>query len=181
MVSGLKRTFSFVMVAIVIAGCSTTHDDMPSVHAPTTTVATRFDGLQPSLDALGRRFLDALATSDRGELRSIAITKEEFERNVWPKLPASEPGSNLTPDWVWNQYAAKNEASFKILLSRYGGRKLDYAGLEFRGETRDYGDFLLHMESVLRIVDHGEEKKVRLFGSVIEEAGQYKIYGFVVD
>jgi len=170
-----------VVTAIVVAGCSSTRGGVATAPVPATKVDAQFNGMQPSLDALGKRFLEALAHSDRDELREIAITKDEFERNVWPKLPASEPGSNLTADWVWNQYAMKNKASFDILMSRYGGRELEYAGIEFRGETRDYGDFLLHMESVLHVLDGGQEKQVRLFGSVIEEAGQYKIYGFVVD
>lgn len=178
----MKRTLFFLITAaVLVAGCSSARDGAAVAPAPDMKDAARFDGLQPSLDALGSRFLEALASSDRDALRSIAISKEEFERNVWPKLPASRPGSNLTPDWVWSQYALKNNASFESLMQRYGGQQYEYAGLEFRGETRDYGDFLLHMESVLRVVDGGEEKKVRLFGSVIEQAGQFKIYGFVVD
>lgn len=181
----MKKRAIILLVAGVLAGCSSaTRGGVTATQSASRaddTAQTRFNGLQPSLDALGRRFLSALESSDEASLREIAITKDEFERNVWPKLPASEPGSNLTSDWVWNQYALKNESSLSRLLRRFGGKEYEYAGFEFRGETRDYGEFLLHTEAVLRVAENGEEKRVRLIGSVIEEAGQYKIYGFVVD
>jgi hypothetical protein len=179
-----KRVLFFLIATVgVLAGCSTTREGAAVSPAPANEATTqaRFGELQPSLDALGRRFLEAVARSDEQGLRAIAITKDEFERNVWPKLPASEPGSNLTSEWVWNQYALKNESSLSRLLRRFGGRQYEFAGFEFRGETRDYGEFLLHTEAVLRVAENGEEKRVRLIGSVIEEAGQFKIYGFVVD
>jgi hypothetical protein len=181
-----KRVFFFLIATVgVLAGCcSATRGDVAVKQAASRTdeaPQTRFSGLQPSLDVLGRRFLSALESSDEASLRAIAITKYEFERNVWPKLPASEPGSNLSSEWVWNQYALKNESSLSRLLRRFGGKQYEFAGFEFRGETRDYGEFLLHTEAVLRVAENGEEKRVRLIGSVIEEAGQFKIYGFVVD
>jgi hypothetical protein len=50
------------------------------------------------------------------------------------------------------------------------------------GET-DYGAFIVHRKSELRVRDteSGEELSLELFGSVMERKGKYKLFSYVTD
>lgn len=135
-----------------------------------------------SLDEMARRFLDALARADEGELKSMSVDRAEFERVFWPDLPASAPDSGLSLDFVWNQYKWKAARGLERLLEDHGGRQYEYVSVGFTGESRSYPHHVIHSGSFVEVLDpDGATRRLRLFGSVVEQAGRYKIYGYVVN
>ena len=52
-----------------------------------------------------------------------------------------------------------------------------------RGETTDYGQFLIHRENYVEVVrPDGTRDQLRLFGSLLEtDDGRFKIYSFIND
>jgi hypothetical protein len=101
---------------------------------------------------------------------------------VWPRLPASRPERNLPWDYVWNDLRAKSDAHLRELVARWQDRGEDVVAVTFRGETTDYGPFRVHRESVVSLRDRdGDPRTTRLFGSVIEMHGRFKVFSYVVD
>jgi hypothetical protein len=137
---------------------------------------------QRSPEDLARAALAALNDGDRQALDALAVTESEFKGLVWPRLPASRPERRLPWTYVW---ASLHDKSVLYLRSQIADRR--YAGFEvvrvhFAGESTDYGGYRVHRETVVTLRDRsGAESTHRLFGSVIEQNGRYKVFSYVVD
>ena len=140
------------------------------------------DGSEFSPQALTERFLEALESGDLKNVVAHALDREEFEQIVWPRLPHSRPGTNLTPEFVWGQTVVKSLSALGRTFSDHGTRHYRLLKLRFAAPTQDYGTFVLHRDPWLRLRDeNGNEKNLRLFGSVLEKDGEFKFYSFVND
>jgi hypothetical protein len=136
-----------------------------------------------SPEALARAVLEAFAKEDVETLKALPLTKEEFQTHVWPKLPASRPERNVPFEYGWTDLYQKSVSSIASNFKRYKGRKLELLSITFKGETTDYGLFVVRRKSMLRVKDRdtGEELSLALFGSVMEWNGKYKIFSYVTD
>jgi len=133
-----------------------------------------------SPEAAASKFLEALARGDTEAIRAMAVSKGEFERYVWPGLPASRPGTNLTLDFVWGGLKTRSDSGLRRTMASLKGRRLRLLDLRFKGETTDYGPAKVHRATRLRIRDdEGRERELELFGSMLEVDGEYKIFSFV--
>jgi hypothetical protein len=137
---------------------------------------------RPSADALVKDVLAALEHRDAVQLRQLALSEAEFRDTIWPELPAARPERNLTADYVWREQRAKSEAGLQSVLADYGGKPLNLVRLEFRGETTQHRTFLVRRDAT--VVVRGpdvEEQTLRLFGSIVEREGGFKIFSYNVD
>jgi hypothetical protein len=149
-----------------------------SCQAPPTPIT----GTLPSTDALAAAVLDAIAARDDARLRALALTEAEFRGRIWPELPASRPERNLPADYVWNDLAQKSEASRRGAIARFGGQRLTLRAVEFTGGTTDYETFSVSRKTELVVADeHGEQQRIRVFGSVLRADGGVKVFSYVVD
>ncbi len=149
-------------------------------HATAPAVTPSGTG-EASVEALVDEFLLALGSHDEARLRDLALTYEEFETIVWPELPASHPGTNMTPEFVWNNYDMRSRVHFDRLLDRFGGRELQLESIRF-GEPRPYKNFLIHDDPVLVLTaEDGSTEEHLLFGAIIEHDNRFKIYGYSTD
>lgn len=172
------RFIWIVAAALFTAACGSAD----AARSESERFSARLVNTSGSIDQAAARFLEALALADARRIRSLALTREEFDAVVWPALPGSEPGSGLTPDFVWGMYAPRNTSALRRLLARHGGRRYELEAVEFTAPVRDYGSYRIHPESRLAVRGpSGEATTLRLFGSVIEQDGRFKIYGFVTD
>ncbi len=61
-------------------------------------------------------------------------------------------------------------------------RSTELVGIRFLGETTPYGSYLVHRESELTVKDlDGTQRDIRLFGSVLEKGGRFKVFSYVID
>lgn len=135
-----------------------------------------------SPEEVAQAVLEALALSDRAALERLALTEAEFSRAVWPELPSSRPERNLTVDYVWGDLHQKSRGYMQMLLNEYGGRRYRLISVEFDGGVTDYETFRVHRDSRLTVEDEtGKRGDVRLFGSVLEADGRYKLLSYVID
>jgi len=140
--------------------------------------------LQPafdSKDAVVEAALRAIAARDRTTLASLALSETEFRKYIWPALPASDPKVGMPADYVWADTSQKNENYLAQVLAEHGGRDYRLIAVTFGGETTDYGAFRVHRESTLDVRGPAGPVTLRLFGSLVESGGRWKIYSFVVD
>lgn len=134
-----------------------------------------------SAHLLAEALVAAYRTSDRAALTRMTMTEAEFRQWVWPHLPAARPERNLPFSYVWGDLHQKSDASLQQLLARYGGRDIGVASVRFTAVSR-YGEATVHREAqVLMSSPEGSGEPLRLCGSFVEVAGQWKIFSFVVD
>jgi hypothetical protein len=135
-----------------------------------------------SLDDLGAEVVRRVAANDAAGLARLALTETEFRDHVWPHLPVSRPDRNVPFDYVWGQQRQRSDGFLRETMARHGGRAYTFLGLRFAGEASEYGPVTVRRDSVLHVrTPDGDETDVRLFGSVLEQGGRYKVYSFVVD
>ena len=136
-----------------------------------------------SPEAVARAVLKGLNTRDIAGLQELAITKHEFRKLVWPKLPAARPGRNIPWDYVWNDLSSKSTMQLQARVHEWqptgDGTVIK---VEFTGETTDYETFRVRRKSAVTIrTPDGHETRHRLFGSIVEQSGRYKVFSYVVD
>lgn len=157
-------------LAIALTGCAP--DEAPA------TLSQTFD----SPEALARAVLTALANEDQAALLALPVSAAEFRAIVWPELPSSRPEVNLPVTYAWSDLDTKSRGHLGTTMNRWGGARLALVGVEFRGETTAYPTFSVHRDSVLTVrTSDGATERVRLFGSVLERDGRFKLFSYVVD
>jgi hypothetical protein len=142
----------------------------------------RLDHTVDSPEALARAVLDALARRDVDRLSALVLSEDEFRYLVWPKLPTSRPERNIPWDYVWKDLHSKSRFQLQARLNEWQDRGFQVVSVRFTGETTDYETFRVYRHSILTLRDRdGRESTGRLFGSVIEQRGRYKVFSYVID
>jgi hypothetical protein len=136
----------------------------------------------PSPDALARAVLGAVERQDAAALRALALNEEEFREQVWPELPAARPERNLPFSYVWGDLRQKSEEGLVRTLARHGGRRYALVSVRTAGETTRYPSYTVSRETVLLARgETGVESELRLFGSILQKDGAWKVFSYVVD
>ena len=163
---------------IPAAAAAATGDAGGNAGAAAGALAGTFD----SAEAAARQALALIEAGDRDRIGKIALSEAEFRSLVYPALPASRPERNTSAEFLWGMLAQRSRNSLAFTLDRYRGRPLELVAVDFVGESTDYGPFRVHREAVLTVRHaEGEPSAVRLFGSMIEREGRFKIFSFVTD
>ena len=134
-----------------------------------------------SPEAVAQAFLDGLAAREIPAMQRLRITKNEFCWYVWPELPASQL-PNVSCDFAWSQATLNSIAGLAQTLSEFGGRRLELVRLRFAGGDETHPSYVVHYDTRVTVRDEsGHEREVKLFGSMLEMNGQYKLSSFVAD
>lgn len=156
----------FILLLAAAGGCSTAP---PLAHT------------HSSAEAAAAAVLDALAGRDRTALAALAVSEEEFRDHVWPSLPAARPERNLPFSYVWGDLRQKSEQTLARTLAAHGGRRYALVAVHFEGQT-DYGDYRIHRAATLQVRDEtGATGSVRVYGSMINQRGRWKVFSYIVD
>lgn len=161
--------FFLLLALVVLAGCQS---------APSAVPLTPSYG---SKDAAVTAFLQALAARDKDALAQQVVNQNEFLKHIWPALPASRPDVGMPAERAWADQAQRNAGHMAQLLSEHGGRRYELVAASFDGTATPYGAFTIHPNTRLDIRGDSGVREIRLFGSMIESGGRWKIYSFVVD
>jgi hypothetical protein len=144
--------------------------------------AAAFEHTQTSPEAVAAAVLDALARHDVERLRALALTEREFRESVWPQLPAARPERNLPFSYVWGDLRQKSEQSLARTVAREGGRRYTLVSVRNDGKTTRYSGYTVRRDTVLSVRnDSTELLEIRVFGSLIEQNGRWKVFSYVVN
>jgi hypothetical protein len=162
------RSFIALLVCALAAACGFMSPPLPSSH--------------DSIEALSRAVLQAIERRDTEALSRLALNEEEFREHVWPELPAARPERNLPFSYVWRDLHQKSGTTLTHTLAAHGGKRYQLVSIRFTGESTPYRSYLVHRESELAVKDQaGTQHTLRMFGSVIEKRGRFKVFSYVVD
>ncbi len=158
-----------ICVALLFTGCAGSATPLP---------ARLSHGLH-SQPELAERVLQAIAAEDLQALKDLALSGEEFERFVWPELPASRPGTNLTVQSVWGPLYFRSMNQLNETFERFKGKKLRLVSITPRREVSEYAGHRAYsdMRTMLRD-EEGKEFDYPLIGTLIEMDGVWKVYSY---
>ena len=140
---------------------------------------TRFANASPSREALVRRFMTSLARSDTGEFARMALQRREFADLVYPESPYTHPPYHQSPALVWYQIQNGSSTGLTRLLRRLGGQPLKYADYRCDPKPDRQGKNEIWTNCTLRIIGPaGDTSTHRLFGSIIQRDGLFKIVSY---
>ena len=126
--------------------------------------------------------LSGFERRDVNGLRTLAVSEQEFRDHIWPELPSARPERNLPFSYVWGDLHQKSEAALSGTLASRGGQHYQLIAVRFLGGTTQYKTYLVHRQTALTVKDpSGNEQQVRLFGSVLEKQGEFKVFSYVVE
>lgn len=181
-----------VLVAAVlfISGCG--RGDVPSAErrAAVSEAASATSPVAPSVggtffdspEEAARQALEFVAQGDAESLSQLSLGEADFQEAVYPRLPASRPERNTSAAFLWGMLHQRSRNALAFTLNRHRGQRYELIAVDFVGETTDYGPFQVHRETVLTVeTPDGERGTLRLFGSMLEQDGRYKIFSFVTD
>lgn len=163
----LRRPLAVTLLSLLLTGCGAT---------PQPAWSHSFE----SAEALATAALDAIAAADEPRLARMALSEEELRDTVWPLLPASRDDVGMPWNYFWREHAQRNTGFLKTLLAKHGGKRYDLGSISFDDRTT-YGDVTIHREPALDLRTASGPQRLRLFGSMAERDGRWKLYSFVVD
>jgi len=121
-----------------------------------TEATSPLHGTRGSKEALVQSVLDAVAAKDHVALQSFLVTREEYERFLWPAMPDKE----YTPfNFVWSLNETNSRKGLRQLLQRYGGLSLELVSVELGEDPERYGSFTLYPGTKVKVRrrDTGQE------------------------
>jgi len=156
-----------LLALLILPGC--TPAPPPLQHTADTPVA------------LATSVLAAVSAGDRAALASLALSEQEFRDHIWPALPAARPERNLPFSYVWGDLHQKSEASLRSSLEQHRGHAWSLVDVRL-GEATVYDGYTVHRDAVfvVRAAD-GTTEDLRLCGSMVEQAGRWKVFSYVVN
>lgn len=135
----------------------------------------------PSDAGLAVAVLEAIAAKDRGRLEALVLSEAEFRGLVWSELPAARPERNLPFSYVWGDLHQKSQLSLSSMLARHGGQHYVLERVTFASVT-DYPSYRVHRDATFHVRNSaGESMPLRICGSMLEKAGDWKVFSYVVD
>ena len=143
------------------------------------TEATELTEGASSPEGLADLFIQRLAAGDTLGLASLALSREEFAWLYYPHTMYTTPPYELSPALVWFQLQNRSSRGLNRALQRYAGEELHYTGIRCPDEGEAFGEgWIRHGCAVLGRLPDDTEVEERLFGSILELSGRYKLVGF---
>lgn len=141
------------------------------------TEPSGFSGGADGREELARRFLAAVSAQDTAALVSLLITRAEFGWLVFPHHTYASPPYELDPAIFWLQLTAANDKGWHRMVERVGGDRISFRSLGCRRDTLQIrtGPVRVWGSCDLRYHDEDSIRAGRLFGSIVELNGRFKL------
>jgi hypothetical protein len=120
-----------------------------------------------------------LREKDEELLNSLRVTEREYKEILFPEFPAA--AGNAPPEFHWFLTNTHSRAGIENALGTWGGEDFELVDVVVTQGTTDYRTFRILNKVELKVKDRKggpEIRQLRIFGSVVELKGQYKILSF---
>ena len=172
-----------------IQGDSARHAPAPAADSilPMATMIARFQADLPvvtslgddaprSVDELIGRFVEAVADSSTDALAALTLSRAEFAHLYFATSVHARPPYAQPPAVNWLLLEQNSLKGQSRLLRRFGGKRLPVKSHHCAGAPQVQGANRIHEACTLRISSaDGWTEDVRLFGSIVERDGRYKL------
>ncbi|HEX2079571.1 MAG TPA: hypothetical protein VHG08_17730 [Longimicrobium sp.] len=194
------RCIALAVLATLAAGCR-------DAAQPAEAAATRVDSIRPPAEALTRfragqpptdslsggassrdelvaRLVQAVERQDSAAIRGLVLDRAEYAYLYFPSLQRMNPATNLQPEVMWMLHAQESEKGITRVLRRLGGGQARFGAYdcEEQPQVEGEGDIRYwHQCTVEVIAPDGQSAPLKLFGSVMEHGGRWKIVSYAND
>lgn len=133
----------------------------------------------PSRDALAHEVIAAVGRADTAALLRLHVSRSEWAWLVYPDSRYARAPYRQRPDVTWMLLVERSNTGVNRLLTRRGGQPLRLRALqcpdsgEVEGRTRYWGRC-----TVTYATPDGRVATERLFGSILERDGRFKIASY---
>lgn len=132
-----------------------------------------------SIEELCKEVLDKTAQKDHNGLIALALTEDELKKYAWPYMELSRPEARMPFEYYWGDLQTRSLATLRDIMAHYAGKKFEFISYRFARETWEYGNGKVHRDTVLTVRnDDGQVGEIKVFGSVFELNGKFKLYSF---
>jgi hypothetical protein len=129
-----------------------------------------------SLEDVARAYVTALATNDRAAIAGTLMSRAEFAWLYYPESHISRPPYELPVGIAWFELEGNSLAGVRRALSSYGGRRIALRALECESRPVVHGENRLWNGCIVTLtLDDGRPARLRLFGSILERHGAFKL------
>lgn len=112
-----------------------------------------------------------------------ALRLSEYEHNniLWPEMPASRPEFNMPIEFAWENLNLRSRRDANRVVSEYGDRHIEMERVDCKKGVTEYETLTVYGDCwiVGRDPKTGERNEFKLFGSIVEAEGRYKIVGIL--
>ena len=140
---------------------------------------TRVESLSPSFttkEDVARAFVSAVTAQDVRGLALTLLSPAEFAWLYYPENPISQPPYELPAGIAWFELHGSSLSGARRALSAYGGRHVTFRELECPAPAVVQGaNRLWNRCTVTLVFQNGRTETARMFGSILERAGKYKL------
>ncbi|HEU4884582.1 MAG TPA: hypothetical protein VFT45_20165 [Longimicrobium sp.] len=191
------RWIALAALAMLSEACSNSTPDaqaavpVDSIRAPAEALALFRDGLPivdslsggaPSRDSLVARFTDAVARQDTAAIRAMVLDRAEYGWIYFPSLQRMNPATHLQPEVMWMLQAQESEKGITRVMRRLGGGQARLGAYACEAEPRVEGaNRYWDACTVETDAQDGQKATLKLFGSLIERGGRWKIVSYAND
>jgi hypothetical protein len=191
------RWMALAAVAMLSAACQDAAPDaqaavpVDSIRAPVEALALFRDGLPivdslsggaPSRDELVARFTDAVARQDTAAVRAMVLGRAEYGWIYFPSLQRTNPATNMQPEVMWMLHTQESEKGITRVMRRLGGGQARFGAYACEAAPRVEGaNRYWDACTVETAAQDGEKARLKLFGSLIERGGRWKIVSYAND
>jgi hypothetical protein len=145
------------------------------------TLAEQPDTLRhaaPSREAVAARWLAAMTARDTQALRHLALDRAEFAYLYYPGTALSEPPYSMPAELLWSQMYMSSEDGARAALRTLAGRRATMVSFRCPESPRREGANSLHQNCLVVLrVDGRTLPETRVFGTIIERDGRFKLVG----
>ena len=191
------RWTALAVLGMLAAGCRNAAPDaeaavpVDSIHPPAEALSLFREGLliadslaggAPSRDGLVAGFVDAVARRDTAAVRGMVLDRAEYGWIYFPSLQRMNPATRMQPEVMWMLHQQESEKGITRVLRRLGGGQARFAGYACEAAPQVEGaNRYWHACAVETVAADGEKATLKLFGSVIERGGRWKIVSYAND
>lgn len=164
------------VITLVIAAAITTQ-----ITAACGTGESRLKNGARSIDELVSRYLEAVADRDTAAMHALRLSEYEHNEILWPELPASRPEFNMPITFAWENLNLHSHRDANRVLADFSDRHIEIERVDCRKGVTEYPTLKVHGDCWIigRDGRTGIREEFKLFGSIVESEGRYKIIGIV--
>ncbi|MEO5928559.1 MAG: hypothetical protein ABIR47_01385 [Candidatus Kapaibacterium sp.] len=161
------------------ASASATPGRGPGVNVP-TTVTIRLANGERSQDGLVRAALAAFSAGDTATLERLLISRDEFERHIYPELGMRYVAArDMRPEarsFIWENQVMNSTKGLERGLRDLSGHHMELERVEHAEGGARYASYTIYEGTVARVrMEDGREADIHALGSVVEMDGVYKL------
>jgi hypothetical protein len=135
-------------------------------------------GGAPSVEALGRGVVEALAAGDTSALEGFRTTEREHTDLLWPRFPAAASGD---PALAWENVQMRNAGARAEWILALRGRRVRFDRAECTGAVEEYETFQILRDCTVTVtdLDDGRASRIHPFDRVVRMGAIHKVIRYV--